>query len=286
MGGHVFISHSAQNAQIANTICQILEQEGIRCWIAPRDIQGGDQWATAIVQAVKDACLMVLLFSSETAQSTEVLKELRLAANHRIGVLPVRLEEVRPVNEFEYELCTRQWLDVFPPPLEKYVGSLIAAVRTQAGLGTRNAPASCPESDGSSALVMGLEEADSRIRKRAAQLKWPSSLPTSEVGPSPFGTRGFNCRRGDGKSALYCHASGPRRGLVFLVKGGIGWLYLTQLGGAKSYLGLPVTDEIALTSAARSDFEGGFIEWLQDDGIARAYSVAGSKTRLELERKL
>jgi hypothetical protein len=40
----IFISHSSKDAPLAQLICHRLEEAGIRCWIAPRDIQHGD-WA-------------------------------------------------------------------------------------------------------------------------------------------------------------------------------------------------------------------------------------------------
>ena len=81
------------------------------------------------MNAIKSSSVMVLLFSSATSRSDEVFKELRLAATNHIPVLPVRIEDIRPDGEWEYELCTSHWLDIFPPPLERYFGPLIEAVR-------------------------------------------------------------------------------------------------------------------------------------------------------------
>jgi hypothetical protein len=55
----VFISHSSKDKDIANTVCEKLEENDIKCWIAPRDIQPGDDWSTTIIRAIKKSKIMV-----------------------------------------------------------------------------------------------------------------------------------------------------------------------------------------------------------------------------------
>ena len=45
----VFISYSSVDRTAADTVCSILEQNGIGCWIAPRDITPGLDFAEAII---------------------------------------------------------------------------------------------------------------------------------------------------------------------------------------------------------------------------------------------
>lgn len=51
MEHRVFISHSSADRHIASAICHYLEESGIRCWIAPRDIDTID-WAGSIMRAL------------------------------------------------------------------------------------------------------------------------------------------------------------------------------------------------------------------------------------------
>ncbi len=62
----VFVSHSSKDAQIATTICKALEERGIDCWIAPRDIGAGQNFQESIVRAIRGAKIMVLVFSGNT----------------------------------------------------------------------------------------------------------------------------------------------------------------------------------------------------------------------------
>ncbi|MGH6991941.1 MAG: toll/interleukin-1 receptor domain-containing protein, partial [Caulobacteraceae bacterium] len=41
MAHHVFISYSNADKLIADRVCHALEEKGLRCWIAPRDIPFG-----------------------------------------------------------------------------------------------------------------------------------------------------------------------------------------------------------------------------------------------------
>jgi hypothetical protein len=56
---------------------------------------------------------MVLVFSAESNNSNEVKKELALAGQNRLIVIPVRVEDVTPDDAFAYELATHQWIDLF-----------------------------------------------------------------------------------------------------------------------------------------------------------------------------
>ena len=44
----VMISYSSKDKNIADAICNRLESVGIRVWIAPRDIVGGESYPSAI----------------------------------------------------------------------------------------------------------------------------------------------------------------------------------------------------------------------------------------------
>ena len=53
----------------ADAACATLEQAGIRCWIAPRDIVPGMDWGELIVTAITGAKVLVLIFSQHANES-------------------------------------------------------------------------------------------------------------------------------------------------------------------------------------------------------------------------
>jgi TIR domain len=114
MAADVFISHTTNDRAVAETICRALENRGLGCWIAVRDIGPGENFQVSIVRAIRAAKVMVLIFSGHAnAQSDEVGRELALASQYRLTVIPARVEDVVPGEAFEYAFATRQRIDLF-----------------------------------------------------------------------------------------------------------------------------------------------------------------------------
>jgi TIR domain len=106
-----FISYSSKDLAAAERICRSLEQRGISCWIASRDVRPGDDFQKSVVDAIGAARTLVLVFSSYASESREISKELRLASD--LLVIPARIENVLPAGALKYALADRQWIDLF-----------------------------------------------------------------------------------------------------------------------------------------------------------------------------
>ena len=113
MTAPVFISYSSKDRAITETICGALENRGITCWMSSRDIGPGENFQESIIRAIRTASAMVIVFSGNSNNSDEVKKEVALAGQHKLVVVPVRVEDVVPAEAFQYELATRQWIDMF-----------------------------------------------------------------------------------------------------------------------------------------------------------------------------
>ena len=113
MTKQVFISHSSKDSKIAASICSALESRGHKCWMSSRDVRPGENFQGAIVRAIREARVMVLIFSTNANNSEEIKKEMALASQSHLMVIPVRAEDVLPSEDFTYELATRQWIDMF-----------------------------------------------------------------------------------------------------------------------------------------------------------------------------
>jgi tetratricopeptide (TPR) repeat protein len=112
----VFISYASEPDEAAalRFVCE-LEREGVTCWIACRDVRPGDNYAAAIIAAIKNCRVTVLLMSSASNGSQHVANEIERAVNYRKEIIPVRLERVLPSSAVELHLSTRQWIDLFEP---------------------------------------------------------------------------------------------------------------------------------------------------------------------------
>lgn len=144
----VFVSYSQPDRDTAVGLVAHLEREGIDCWVAPRDVTPGADWAAEIIDAIAGACIMVLVFSASANASPQVRREVERAVNRGVEVLPFRIEDVLPARSLEYFLSTQHWLDAFPPPLEphyarlsRYVQSLLAAAGRRGGVTAESPPA-------------------------------------------------------------------------------------------------------------------------------------------------
>ena len=98
MSYDVFISYSSKDKHAADAACAVLERNGIRCWIAPRDVLPGMTWGAAIVAAIHQVKLFVLVFSGSANTSPQIEREVERAINDGIPVIPFRIKNVKPSN--------------------------------------------------------------------------------------------------------------------------------------------------------------------------------------------
>jgi hypothetical protein len=124
MAHDVFISYASQDKPAADAACATLEAHGIRCWIAPRDILAGTGWGEAIVNAIHQSQVMVLVFSSHANESPHIRREVDRAVTKGVPIIPVRIEDVVPVKALEYYMSSVHWLDALTPPLEAHLNLL------------------------------------------------------------------------------------------------------------------------------------------------------------------
>jgi hypothetical protein len=138
MAHDVFISYVLSDRTTADAVCAILEKNKIRCWVAPRDVQPGTAWAKAVVDAISESRLMVLILSSRSNESPQVMREVERAVHRGIAILPLRIEDVIPSGNMEYFLSATHWLDAMTPPLEAHLERLAAATKSLLSVATSN----------------------------------------------------------------------------------------------------------------------------------------------------
>jgi TIR domain. len=130
MAHDVFISYSSHDKPVADGICANLEGAGLRCWIAPRDIGPGEDWPTAIAGGISVAKVMVLVFSQNSNMSDEVSRELYLAANNKLAIIPFVIENVIPEAGKAYYMGRTHWMDAMNPPTQEQIGKLTKRVKS------------------------------------------------------------------------------------------------------------------------------------------------------------
>jgi hypothetical protein len=124
MAHDVFISYAQSDKDAADAICHYLEHAGIRCWIAPRDVNAGLDWADAISQAIHAATVLVVVFSEDVLESRHVKSEVRAAFDDQKPIIPIRMVPMKPTAGYDYLLGSSHWIDAFPPPLNQHLDDI------------------------------------------------------------------------------------------------------------------------------------------------------------------
>jgi hypothetical protein len=129
MAHDVFISYSSKDKPVADAACATLESNGVRCWIAPRDVAPGVAYAESLVNGLSNSRLMVLVFSANSNRSPQVLREVERAVSKGLPILPLRIEDAPMSQAMEYYISSQHWLDALSPPLERHLSRLCESVK-------------------------------------------------------------------------------------------------------------------------------------------------------------
>lgn len=107
----VFISHSSKDKEIADMVVRYLEERGLTCWIAPRDIVPGSEWAASISTAITASKICLLIYSENSAASSQVARELSIAeAKSGVYLVPYKIDDTPLTGTFEYFLTGSHWI--------------------------------------------------------------------------------------------------------------------------------------------------------------------------------
>ena len=126
----LFVSYASHNTEIAEYVVRRLEERGLKCFIAPRDICLGKDYASEIVRGIGHSEAVLLIFSSESDRSVYVLREINSAVSRNKTIIPLRIENFLPCAAMEFYLGPTQWMDAFPEVLDTHLDQIIAIVES------------------------------------------------------------------------------------------------------------------------------------------------------------
>jgi hypothetical protein len=138
MSNHVFVSHSHDDAPAADAIVKALEERGVVCWVAPRDVPAGGSYAESIINAIESASCFVLIYSQSSNVSSHVMREVERALKFGVNIVPVRFDDSTPSKSLDYLLATVHWLAIAPDARERSIATaaeqiLAAVAKVQSG---------------------------------------------------------------------------------------------------------------------------------------------------------
>jgi hypothetical protein len=109
----VFISYARRDYDKVRFIADQLTALGIDSWLDQKAIEGGENYARAIVRGIKLSRVFLLMCSDAALRSRNVNQEILLAWKYRRPYLPLLLEPVSFPEQVEYFLEGCQWVEVF-----------------------------------------------------------------------------------------------------------------------------------------------------------------------------
>ena len=106
----VFISFSTKDENIAREISDVLSQNGISSWMCKSKIIGGDRWAAEITDALNDCKLFLLVLSKNSIESDQVPKEVNIALDRKVKIIPFKIDNAPLKGELYYHLSNIQYI--------------------------------------------------------------------------------------------------------------------------------------------------------------------------------
>lgn len=119
----VFISYKSQYVDIVKAISHVLEEENIRCWYAPRDLDSrsaGVDYDDAIFRAISACRVVVVVLTDEALGSEWVKTEIAQAQNKRKLIIPYVVGKITCENGLLMRLQQKHWIDAYPNPERKF----------------------------------------------------------------------------------------------------------------------------------------------------------------------
>jgi hypothetical protein len=113
--GHVFVSHSSDNRELANELAAFIEARGVKVWIAPRDVRPGKDYSEQLQLAIEGCAAFVVLVTEMANKSPYVRAETEMAFSTHKPIFPIRISDIQPAAGLALFLKIRHWTDAFGP---------------------------------------------------------------------------------------------------------------------------------------------------------------------------
>ena len=110
----IFISHSNEDNQIADTVYEYLESRGYKCWMDAHNITPGMPYAKEIMRGFNDSSAVVVVISKNTMDANGVKNEIDNVYKRNKIIIPFRVDDTPLSEELNFYLSATQWINAFP----------------------------------------------------------------------------------------------------------------------------------------------------------------------------
>lgn len=137
MAHDVYICYDEKDVETAKDVCEVLENDGLECWVKNRDA-GVKDIVTEIMDAIKRNKVMVLLYSKNSKNSNYVNNEVNRAFSQKKPILVFQIDDSKLEGSLEFFLRNKPWIKAYPNPEDKFDELVVDTrklVKSQGGIG-------------------------------------------------------------------------------------------------------------------------------------------------------
>ena len=113
MSAEVFVSYSSQDHSQVRKIIDRLRDAGISVWMDEGGIDAATLWSEAVVEAINECKVLIMMVSRHSTDSANVVKEVMLASESSKIILPVYLEPADIPTRLKYQLTGIQHSEAY-----------------------------------------------------------------------------------------------------------------------------------------------------------------------------
>ena len=188
----IFVSYSRSDSEFVDKLIGELDSKGMKVWIDRDDIEGGERWRAAIVQAISQCRAFLLILSPNSANSRNVSTELTLAENKQRRIIPIIYQTCDIPDGMEYQLAELQRIDFtqsYEEALKRLIRVLtrateqIARQQLQPTVPDKAAPESIPVDNESTQNANTVNSSESQ--RAAERAEAPRKISPKPERPSP-----------------------------------------------------------------------------------------------------
>ena len=130
MSAEIFISYARADRDRVLPLVERLREAGVTYWLDEGNIQGATLWGKEIVEAIRNAKVLVLFATEASFESKNVAKEVAIASEWEKPILPVYLERVKVPDTLHYQLAGIQHVELFAEQEEEAFNGMPGAIHT------------------------------------------------------------------------------------------------------------------------------------------------------------
>ena len=127
----VFVSHASKDRDVAEEMVEHLENKGIKCWVAPRDVTPGLNYGAEIIKGIERSKCLILILSEDANKSTFVMNEVERAVTKGKVIFPVRIADILPCANLELYISSNHWIEAWNGKFNQQMGHLASTISSQ-----------------------------------------------------------------------------------------------------------------------------------------------------------